>query len=466
MPPPPPPPPGPPPPPSAQPPPHVGKGGKASDRGALLNQIHKGAKLKKAVTNDKSAPVLVAPKSAPIMGGGGAGKFNMVAVRNSGGAHGVIPSYGKGSMDDTVPAPVPPVGGLGGLFAGGLPMRPSQNRIQSNAGAPKGPHPGPLTLRPPLLNKSLLNESPSVPVGVTNGPTTRNHGAHLALPSKIKPSHAHSETDLRNVTNNLGNSNSSSSSENINVTSRPISGRNIGSPSVPKAQPPPPPNRAPPIGIPNSAAESNRPSSGRPPSISGRPLPPPPSPNMQFKRNSAHIAPPPPPPNAKPAQSSKPPPPPSSLNKPLLSPTDNHSQARFPPPPPTNVPPPPPNTRPPSRQISHEAPNQPISVPVVRQGPPPPPHRVNAVTGPVRSGPPPLIRAHGMAPPPPERRSSTNYSAGSAGHDDIDGRFCFHDTNELPPPEPMSKVNKVYPSKMERRAPERRAPPPPPPGIR
>lgn len=30
----------------------------AADRSALLNQIHKGAKLKKAVTNDRSAPII------------------------------------------------------------------------------------------------------------------------------------------------------------------------------------------------------------------------------------------------------------------------------------------------------------------------------------------------------------------------------------------------------------------------
>ena len=60
--PPPPPPPGPPPPPSAAPPPPklggAKGGGNPKDRGALLNQIHKGAKLKKTVTNDKSAPIL------------------------------------------------------------------------------------------------------------------------------------------------------------------------------------------------------------------------------------------------------------------------------------------------------------------------------------------------------------------------------------------------------------------------
>lgn len=55
MPPPPPPPPGPPPPPA---PSAAVKPPSSKDRGALLSQIHKGAKLKKAVTNDRSAPAV------------------------------------------------------------------------------------------------------------------------------------------------------------------------------------------------------------------------------------------------------------------------------------------------------------------------------------------------------------------------------------------------------------------------
>lgn len=61
-----PPPPPPPPPPSAPaapppakaPPKSKGGGGGAVSRGALLSEIHTGARLKKTVTNDRSAPVV------------------------------------------------------------------------------------------------------------------------------------------------------------------------------------------------------------------------------------------------------------------------------------------------------------------------------------------------------------------------------------------------------------------------
>ncbi|KAH3716121.1 hypothetical protein DPMN_058839 [Dreissena polymorpha] len=64
-----------------------------------------------------------------------------------------------------------------------------------------------------------------------------------------------------------------------------------------------------------------------------------------------------------------------------------------------------------------------------------------------------------VAPPPPERRSSVHYSG---GHDDFEEKFHFHLPNEFPPPEPMSKDKKAYPSKSVRNKPDRRPPPPPP----
>ncbi|KAG0292383.1 hypothetical protein BGZ98_002597, partial [Dissophora globulifera] len=58
MPPAPPPPPPPPPPPGGAAPPPAALPAPSKDRNALLNQIQSGKKLKKAVTNDRSAPIV------------------------------------------------------------------------------------------------------------------------------------------------------------------------------------------------------------------------------------------------------------------------------------------------------------------------------------------------------------------------------------------------------------------------
>ena len=102
----------PPPPPGAPPPPEPPpkafsppKGG--GERKDLLNQIQKGSKLKKTVTNDRSAPILGTNKNT---GGGGGGGGGAAASRG----------VGQNTSHDTGSAPGP-LPGIGGLFAGGMP---------------------------------------------------------------------------------------------------------------------------------------------------------------------------------------------------------------------------------------------------------------------------------------------------------------------------------------------------------
>uniref|UniRef100_A0A493TWI8 WH2 domain-containing protein n=1 Tax=Anas platyrhynchos platyrhynchos TaxID=8840 RepID=A0A493TWI8_ANAPP len=78
-------------------------------RNALLSDITKGKKLKKTVTNDRSAPILDKPKG-PGGGGGGFGGGGAGGGGGFGGGGGGGGSFGGGG---------PP--GLGGLFQAGMP---------------------------------------------------------------------------------------------------------------------------------------------------------------------------------------------------------------------------------------------------------------------------------------------------------------------------------------------------------
>ncbi|XP_044754312.1 WAS/WASL-interacting protein family member 2-like isoform X2 [Coccinella septempunctata] len=109
----------PPPPPVAPPPPMMGAPppvfsqpkSSTDDRAALLKSIQKGAKLKKTVTNDKSAPMIGKVTSSS----------NPTPTTNNGGG-----SYGGPSMANGM--------GLGGLFAGGMPkLKPTKNRLGINS---------------------------------------------------------------------------------------------------------------------------------------------------------------------------------------------------------------------------------------------------------------------------------------------------------------------------------------------
>ncbi|RKP14928.1 hypothetical protein BJ684DRAFT_14778 [Piptocephalis cylindrospora] len=135
--------PGPPPPP---PPPPPSSGGTAPrpaaapGRGALLSQIQGGARLKKAVTNDRSKPIVSGSAS-----GGGA------SASTSGSAAAPPPPMGGGGGGGGGGGP-----GLGGLFANGMPtLRKTPGGVQAPAPNPASPPslPPQLSLPPPLLHQ-------------------------------------------------------------------------------------------------------------------------------------------------------------------------------------------------------------------------------------------------------------------------------------------------------------------------
>lgn len=101
------------------------------DRGALLSDIHKGIKLKKAVTNDRSNP-LIAGKvgnnsttnttTNTNNGGNNVNKSNESNLSSSNIQRPIVPS-GKGSN---------PTEQLNSMFAGGFPKKPSEMKNMLN----------------------------------------------------------------------------------------------------------------------------------------------------------------------------------------------------------------------------------------------------------------------------------------------------------------------------------------------
>lgn len=235
-------PPGPPPPPPPAParavtPPEGGAG-----RGALLASIQKGAKLKKAETNDRSAPITASKPTAS----GGAARGGGGSVRGSTISSGATPAAG-------------PMG-LGALFANGAPKLKPVGGSRDSLSLPSALHP---KSQPPALAPRLNNQTNGIsstptaaaPPPLAARPRGPSVGAKPGLPTG-SPTGGNTPKFSRSPAKTGGLGTSVANKPNPNLASRPPPPRPGGLGPIPLNKPPPPAGTPPSIPSAISSARS------------------------------------------------------------------------------------------------------------------------------------------------------------------------------------------------------------------
>ncbi|KAL9581253.1 MAG: hypothetical protein Q9212_004015 [Teloschistes hypoglaucus] len=414
----------------------------AKGRGALLTDITKGAKLKKAVTNDRSAPQIDPRSSSSAGPPSGAPPIPGISKPSGGLAPpvpgGSGPNRGRSNSDTSSggvtagASAVPSAPQLGGIFAGvGMPkLRKTGGGVNTGAAQDSTYVSDP---------ESSRTSAPKPPISSAPKPPT------LPKVKALRPSPQTTESSPPHPTN----------------------------PLVANLRKPPPR----PLQRPNSSTDVTPPRA--PPPLPGLSRPPPP-PIASRKPSGALAPPPPPPPSIAPTPPSAPPPPPFSAPKPPSSVAITPSSA--PPPPPLSAPrAPPARTTPPHPPTVHSYgadSQQSLAMQAARNAfgnGPPSPAAIPPPTPPMSSPSPPRSSVPSPPPPPPSipqpssqlprLRGNSNLTSlpngtGSSQHlhtltDNLspskngavkidDSRWKFQDDSQLPKPREFLGFAKKY----------------------
>ncbi|CAH1156124.1 unnamed protein product [Phaedon cochleariae] len=411
-------PPPPPPPPmgSSGPPPIFKPPKNSNDRDALLKSIQKGAKLKKAVTNDKSAPMIA-----------GASK-NSTSARNNSSNNSISPNMSSNNV-------VSPMKNFGSIQ-----MELKKQLANVNENRNRGPPPpapnrnGSAVLntpRQPFLHKE------NAPNGVHLSQLAPNSNSNMMINSSTLHRKAKSNANLSTLQINEDNRNGFQHNKLVvnhgkpNLAPKPpvmngkpsnLHPRN-GKPvsrahslKTPRSPSPQSPEDIPASKfgtvrhmssvISQSLANASVQNSRSRPALNGRPSAPPPSIPTQ-------PPPPPPAPFHQPPPSQPHPPPP-----PKLGAVKHPSHAPPPPPPVASIP---------------QAPSH---------APPPPPHKTQTIRPPAV----PPMSNNLNPPPPPPRHSSMRDAASVTMTISLDEKYknMFKPPNQFPQPPPYRNVIKIY----------------------